>query len=44
MGTAQNDLDFVRMNKETFESCPDESIDYDVMEPLASKGEVVVRL
>lgn len=42
MVATQKDLDFVRIDKEAFESCPDESIDYAVMEPLASKGEVVV--
>ncbi len=42
MASTQHDLDFVRIDKATFEACPDESIDYAVMEPLASKGEVVV--
>ncbi|MFQ3190388.1 MAG: mannose-1-phosphate guanylyltransferase [Paraglaciecola sp.] len=42
MVSTQQDLDFVRINKEAFEACPDESIDYAVMEPLAAKGEVVV--
>ncbi len=27
------DLDFIRLDKEVFESCPDDSIDYAVMEP-----------
>jgi mannose-1-phosphate guanylyltransferase len=42
MESTQQDLDFVRINKEAFEACPDESIDYAVMEPLAAKGEVIV--
>jgi mannose-1-phosphate guanylyltransferase len=42
MESTQQDLDFVRINKEAFEACPDESVDYAVMEPLAAKGEVVV--
>jgi mannose-1-phosphate guanylyltransferase len=42
MASTQQDLDFVRINKEAFEACPDESIDYAVMEPLAAKGEVIV--
>ena len=29
---AQNDLDFVRIDKTSFEQCPDDSIDYAVME------------
>ena len=36
------DLDFIRVNKEAFEACPDESIDYAVMEPLSATGNVVV--
>ena len=32
MATTQFDLDFIRVNKEAFEACPDESIDYAVME------------
>lgn len=42
MATTQQDLDFVRVDAEAFEACPDESVDYAVMEPLAAKGEVVV--
>lgn len=42
MATTQQDLDFVRVDVEAFEACPDESVDYAVMEPLAAKGEVVV--
>ena len=34
---AQTDLDFVRVNKADFEKCPDDSIDYAVMEQT-SKG------
>lgn len=29
---SSNDLDFIRIDKEAFESCPDESVDYAVME------------
>jgi len=32
MADIQSDVDFVRVNKEAFESCPDESVDYAVME------------
>jgi mannose-1-phosphate guanylyltransferase len=42
MVNTQQDLDFVRIDKEAFEACPDESVDYAVMEPLAAKGEVIV--
>jgi mannose-1-phosphate guanylyltransferase len=42
MANTQQDLDFVRIDKAAFEACPDESVDYAVMEPLATKGEVVV--
>jgi mannose-1-phosphate guanylyltransferase len=42
MVNTQQDLDFVRIDKAAFEACPDESVDYAVMEPLAAKGEVVV--
>jgi mannose-1-phosphate guanylyltransferase len=31
--TSYPDLDFIRLDKEVFASCPDESIDYAVMEP-----------
>jgi len=38
------DMDFVRVDKEAFEACPDDSIDYAVMEPLCAQnnGDVVV--
>ena len=42
MATTQQDLDFVRIDQAAFETCPDESVDYAVMEPLAAKGEVIV--
>lgn len=32
IATATKDLDFIRLNAETFKSCPSESIDYAVME------------
>lgn len=36
MADTTSDLDFVRADKDIFSVCPDESIDYAVMEPLAS--------
>tara|TARA_B110000211_G_C14084259_1_gene555981 strand:- start:122 stop:1435 length:1314 start_codon:yes stop_codon:yes gene_type:complete len=42
MVATSQDLDFVRIDKTAFKTCPDESVDYAVMEPLAAKGEVVV--
>ena len=33
------DLDFIRVDKKAFLTCPDESIDYAVMEPLCSESE-----
>ena len=38
------DMDFVRVDKEAFMQCPDDSIDYAVMEPLCAEnnGDVVV--
>lgn len=38
------DMDFVRVDKEAFMKCPDDSIDYAVMEPLCAQnnGDVVV--
>jgi mannose-1-phosphate guanylyltransferase len=42
MENTQQDLDFVRVDVDAFKACPDESIDYAVMEPLAAKGEVIV--
>lgn len=45
MTGTQQDLDFVRVDKAAFIACPDESIDYAVMEPLCSgedAGTVVV--
>ena len=42
MAETAQDLDFIRVNKEAFEACPDESIDYAVMEPLSATGNVVV--
>lgn len=32
------DLDFIRINKAAFMACPDDSIDYAIMEPLTSNG------
>ena len=42
MADTTEDLDFIRVNKEAFEACPDKSIDYAVMEPLSATGNVVV--
>ncbi len=42
MANTQQDLDFLRVDCAAFKSCPDESIDYAVMEPLAKTGQVVV--
>jgi len=42
MSHTQQDMDFVRVDKAAFEACPDESIDYAVMEPLAKTEQVVV--
>lgn len=42
MADTAQDLDFIRVGKDAFESCPDESIDYAVMEPLSATGKVVV--
>jgi mannose-1-phosphate guanylyltransferase len=42
MDSTHQDLDFIRIDKAAFETCPDESVDYAIMEPLAAKGEVVV--
>lgn len=38
MANTQQDLDFIRVDKEAFVKCPDDSIDYAVMEPLCSQG------
>ncbi|MEZ8951235.1 mannose-1-phosphate guanylyltransferase/mannose-6-phosphate isomerase [Vibrio sp. 10N.247.311.18] len=38
MAKSSLDLEFVRVDKAIFESCPDNSIDYAVMEPLCEKG------
>jgi mannose-1-phosphate guanylyltransferase len=35
MAETQNDLDFIRVDKNAFESCPDDSVDYAVMEKTA---------
>lgn len=40
---ASTDLDFIRLDKDAFEACPSESIDYAVMEPLcASDPDAVI--
>lgn len=44
MAVQNPDMDFVRVDKEAFMACPDDSIDYAVMEPLCaqSNDDVVV--
>ncbi|WP_261857300.1 mannose-1-phosphate guanylyltransferase/mannose-6-phosphate isomerase [Photobacterium sanguinicancri] len=45
MSATQADLDFVRVDKDAFEACPSDSIDYAVMEPVCSangSGNLVV--
>ncbi|NRA52696.1 MAG: mannose-1-phosphate guanylyltransferase/mannose-6-phosphate isomerase [Gammaproteobacteria bacterium] len=42
IATLEPDLDFVRVDPIAFAKCPAESIDYAVMEPLASLGDDVV--
>jgi len=43
LDNAQQDLDFIRVDKTSFEKSPDDSIDYAVMEKMAEKaGNVVV--
>jgi len=45
MENRQKDHDFIRIDANAFKSCPDDSIDYAIMEPLTGadvKGEVVV--
>lgn len=36
MANTESDFDFVRVDAEAFKACPDDSIDYAVMEPLCS--------
>lgn len=45
MSATQEDLDFVRVDKQAFQACPADSIDYAVMEPVCSvhgSGNLVV--
>ena len=37
MADTQSDMDFIRINAEAFEQCPDDSIDYAIMEPLTAE-------
>lgn len=37
MANTEQDYDFVRIDKEAFMACPDDSIDYALMEPLTSQ-------
>ena len=39
MANTQSDFDFVRVDAEAFKACPDDSIDYAVMEPLCSQDD-----
>ncbi|MDO6805771.1 sugar phosphate nucleotidyltransferase, partial [Wenyingzhuangia sp. 1_MG-2023] len=36
MSATAEDMDFVRVDAESFAECPDESIDYAIMEPLSA--------
>lgn len=38
IATPSQDLEFIRVDKAIFEICPDDSIDYAVMEPLCAEG------
>ena len=38
MKHTEEDMDFVRIDKAIFETCPDESIDFAIMEPLSSNN------
>ena len=38
MANTQSDFDFIRVDAEAFKACPDDSIDYAVMEPLCSQA------
>ena len=37
MAASESDLEFIRVDKELFTKCPDDSIDYAVMEPLTAQ-------
>lgn len=37
MAASESDLEFIRVDKELFKTCPDDSIDYAVMEPLTAQ-------
>lgn len=39
MAAPKSDQDFIRIDAKAFESCPDDSIDYALMEPLCSQGD-----
>lgn len=41
-GARQGDMDFLRVDREAFLSCPDQSVDYAVMEPLSGEGDDAV--
>jgi len=38
MGSQVKDMDFIRIDKQAFMACPEDSIDYAVMEPLCNKS------
>ncbi|PHR99365.1 MAG: mannose-1-phosphate guanylyltransferase/mannose-6-phosphate isomerase [Oceanobacter sp.] len=38
MANTESDFDFVRVDADAFKACPDDSIDYAVMEPLCSQN------
>ena len=42
MANLSEDMDFIRVDAEAFQQCPDESIDYAVMEPLCAASNSVL--
>jgi mannose-1-phosphate guanylyltransferase len=38
IAASEQDLEFIRIDKAIFETCPDDSIDYALMEPLCNQG------
>jgi len=44
LSTAAVDMDFIRLNKEVFEKCPSDSIDYAVMEKTSSAAVIPVEM
>jgi len=44
LNSAEIDMDFIRLNSETFEKCPSDSIDYAVMEKTTSAAVIPVNM